>query len=574
MRVPLPGGAKPKLARTASAGLSPSTSSESKAADADDFDLPTQVTPRPLRAAGKLPERGSSAFKATMMGVAPPPSPTKLGASSLSSSSQSMETKAVSTTGASSELAAAKTAGLTSAEQPVPRPDHGRVEAPKRGRNKVAQGTMLGLAPAPPHSGELEAVGFDAAEDPAAYAAKALEAASNELDAEGSDGIPRESATDLSMEIEEEDDDVFGEEEPTLAGGASDLAAFTADDETRVEPLNATSGFQSDPVSAPGEGWSGNHGEALQSSAAEPTALGGDHLQSDETPDWDSADSDVSRQISQSLPGREPAPRKKGRWLLAALVSLVGGVAVVGLLIVQGHVGLPPQVHAKLAELSPDLAARIGTSSASELSASQAAGPVAAHGSAEPPTPRPAANQPTESVNADQGAAADAPHADAPKAIQDPAAPESEAKSAESAKAEPAKAEPARDEPAKAEPARDEPAKAKPAKAEVRANDDDDAFLASAIDEVPDGVRLGTVQDRLYRAKKRAEKCHLSGRAVGEAEVVVTFAPNGRVQSSVVKGEPIASAPVAACIRANMDAVLIPEFEGEPFTVSQSVTLD
>jgi hypothetical protein len=75
-------------------------------------------------------------------------------------------------------------------------------------------------------------------------------------------------------------------------------------------------------------------------------------------------------------------------------------------------------------------------------------------------------------------------------------------------------------------------------------------------------------------AVQRAERpCHRRGRAVGKAQVFVTFAPNGRATDARVEGEPIASAPVARCIKDQLFSVIIPKFDGASFTVSEPITL-
>src|SRR5690606_9569847 len=50
-------------------------------------------------------------------------------------------------------------------------------------------------------------------------------------------------------------------------------------------------------------------------------------------------------------------------------------------------------------------------------------------------------------------------------------------------------------------------------------------------------------------ARAQAERCHLGGRAVGTAELAITFSPEGKVVALQLTGEPIASAPVAHCVK-------------------------
>lgn len=71
----------------------------------------------------------------------------------------------------------------------------------------------------------------------------------------------------------------------------------------------------------------------------------------------------------------------------------------------------------------------------------------------------------------------------------------------------------------------------------------------------------------------RAQRCHPGGHAVGTADVIITFGPKGHVTEVRIEGEPIASAPVANCIRDFARSVIIPKFDGEPFTVRQQITM-
>jgi hypothetical protein len=72
---------------------------------------------------------------------------------------------------------------------------------------------------------------------------------------------------------------------------------------------------------------------------------------------------------------------------------------------------------------------------------------------------------------------------------------------------------------------------------------------------------------------RRAEECHLGGRAVGEARAFLTFQPNGRVSDARLEGEPVASAPVAKCVLNNLRAIVIRPYEGPPFTHIAEVEL-
>jgi hypothetical protein len=55
--------------------------------------------------------------------------------------------------------------------------------------------------------------------------------------------------------------------------------------------------------------------------------------------------------------------------------------------------------------------------------------------------------------------------------------------------------------------------------------------------------------------------------------VLFTFNATGRVEDARIEGEPIASAPVAACILTHARSVIIPKYVGPSFTVAQQITL-
>jgi hypothetical protein len=95
----------------------------------------------------------------------------------------------------------------------------------------------------------------------------------------------------------------------------------------------------------------------------------------------------------------------------------------------------------------------------------------------------------------------------------------------------------------------------------------------SASDDMPEGVNRELVMQRVSAVLARAERCHLGGRATGKAMVILTFEGKGRVSDARIEGEPIASAPVAACILAHARSIIIPKFSGPSFTLSHSITL-
>ena len=93
-------------------------------------------------------------------------------------------------------------------------------------------------------------------------------------------------------------------------------------------------------------------------------------------------------------------------------------------------------------------------------------------------------------------------------------------------------------------------------------------------DTVPEGVDELVVRARFKSVLRRAARCHPFGHAVGTALVTVTFAPSGKVSHATLQGEPLASAPVGECVLAHARSVIIPRFNGEPFKLSESVTLN
>ncbi len=99
------------------------------------------------------------------------------------------------------------------------------------------------------------------------------------------------------------------------------------------------------------------------------------------------------------------------------------------------------------------------------------------------------------------------------------------------------------------------------------------AVAAAEESEIPSTVDARTLLARTAVALRRAERCHPWGHAAGSADVLVTFAPRGRVIAARLEGEPLASAPVARCILEQARSVKIPAYEGEPFTLRQKITL-
>lgn len=106
--------------------------------------------------------------------------------------------------------------------------------------------------------------------------------------------------------------------------------------------------------------------------------------------------------------------------------------------------------------------------------------------------------------------------------------------------------------------------------------------LDAARPEVPDRVDdsppapaydVQRLDLALRWARTNAERCHRGGRAVGTAQLSITFSPEGKVTVFELTGEPIASAPVATCVTTYFRSMLIPAFDGEAFTIHETLTL-
>ncbi|HEY6725665.1 MAG TPA: hypothetical protein VI197_16640 [Polyangiaceae bacterium] len=122
-------------------------------------------------------------------------------------------------------------------------------------------------------------------------------------------------------------------------------------------------------------------------------------------------------------------------------------------------------------------------------------------------------------------------------------------------------------EPAAAEPAAAEPA---PTVSESVAAEPAAAGPERHPEVAYDAQRLDFA---LRWARTRADHCHRGGRAVGTAQLAITFSPEGKVTALRVTGEPIASAPVARCVATYFQSMLIPAFDGEAFTIHETLTL-
>lgn len=91
--------------------------------------------------------------------------------------------------------------------------------------------------------------------------------------------------------------------------------------------------------------------------------------------------------------------------------------------------------------------------------------------------------------------------------------------------------------------------------------------------DIPASLHAPLVLHRVHMALHQARKCNPGGHAVGTSDVFVTFGPDGRVSDAQVVGGDLMGTPVSKCIVLYARSVTIPAFDGEPFTVKESVTL-
>ncbi len=537
---------------------------------ADDFDQPTEIydregqkatkslpteenrpaaapalreaaTPPPLKVP---PPRRPAAMKATMMGVAPPPNRRRPPPLPPSAGPEVVAQAAAPVGQPSPVLAAeevsplAKTAvGVGSTAFPVG----------AGGKSKVGGGTMLGLAPPPTDPAKV---------DVGANGRATLEVARTQMafgvDAELSPGLPPAAASD---------DGGLATDGSGPSRGVLELVDDSLPIAAKVPPEPSATVLAIDAVQAP------LAQVAPVAEQAPPTAPR-------DAGDWDSATSDVSRQIAQSVPNAQP-PKRRGRWLMVALVATLGGAVGAGFLVFDGRVNLPPSVQAMAVRYFPGLNAQAKVTSRPTETSSDEATAVAAPAPSEPPAPAAEANPAVgELANEGAGSREAAAVVDGEPA---PAADEAIAKPAQDAIPEPAEAE-AQEEVADAEPAPPEAPQADEAKPSAvpssgEVPSDLQPRLATAVGAVPEGVNMALVQHRARLRMIHAEKCHQGGRATGDATVLITFGSDGRVVNATVEGEPIASAPVANCLLIFAKSIVVPEFEGDELTVAYGLTL-
>jgi hypothetical protein len=327
---------------------------------------------------------------------------------------------------------------------------------------------------------------------------------------------------------------------------------------TAVSGVDATTAVAAGPIDAP--------------------VLDGSGEEDSPPTDWDSATSEVSRQIAQSVPNHAPPRRSRGRLMLALLALLVGSAGVVGFLVADGRLQLPPPVQSQVARILPGLTPSAGVSRGAEIT-STAPAPAAAERATE--------SQRTEQqggvsaavaahIEAPPAAAADSP-SDAPK--EDPVTPEQDLAMENPAANEPAANEPAANEPAGLPPTPVMPPAEQPAAtaeldpAPVMVAPAGADHFAQPVGNVPDGVNLARAQHLVNLRMKRAANCHRGGRATGNAVVAIKFGADGHTTEVLISGEPIASAPVANCLRTFASSIVIPEFPKGELEMAYAITL-
>lgn len=77
----------------------------------------------------------------------------------------------------------------------------------------------------------------------------------------------------------------------------------------------------------------------------------------------------------------------------------------------------------------------------------------------------------------------------------------------------------------------------------------------------------------LTSSAAQASACRKEGDPSGVANVVITFAPSGRVTSANISGPPFAGTPTGGCIAALLRKARVPAFDGERVTVSKTIVV-
>lgn len=83
----------------------------------------------------------------------------------------------------------------------------------------------------------------------------------------------------------------------------------------------------------------------------------------------------------------------------------------------------------------------------------------------------------------------------------------------------------------------------------------------------------GAAMAALATATAAAAGCRKDDAPTGTTRVAVTFAPSGRVTQATVSGAPYAGTPTGGCIAQAFRGVSIGPFQGDPVTVTKSVSI-
>jgi cytoskeletal protein RodZ len=78
----------------------------------------------------------------------------------------------------------------------------------------------------------------------------------------------------------------------------------------------------------------------------------------------------------------------------------------------------------------------------------------------------------------------------------------------------------------------------------------------------------------LSSAAAQAASCRKPGDPSGVANVVITFAPSGRVTTATIGGPPFAGTPTGGCIASVLRKARVPAFEGDRVTVSKTIVIE
>jgi hypothetical protein len=77
----------------------------------------------------------------------------------------------------------------------------------------------------------------------------------------------------------------------------------------------------------------------------------------------------------------------------------------------------------------------------------------------------------------------------------------------------------------------------------------------------------------LASAPAQASGCRKGNDPAGNAEVLITFAPSGRVTSANVSGGPFAGTATGGCVASTLRRAKVPPFSGKHVTVRKVVQL-